>query len=152
MTKICLIPAREGSKRIKNKNIKKFFGKPIIYWSIKAAKKSKCFSRIIVSTDSKKISKIAKKYGAEVPFLRPKNLSGDYVQLKPVLQHAIKKLGGTKTINNVCCVIAHAPLIDPVDLRNGLKILIRKKLIMFCHQQNMITQSNTFLKSKKMDF
>ena len=105
MNNICIIPARKNSKRVKNKNIKKFFGKPIIYWSIKAAKKSKCFSRIIVSTDSKKISKIAKKYGAEVPFLRPKNLSGDYVQLKPVLQHAIKKLGGTKTINNVCCLI-----------------------------------------------
>ena len=71
---ICIIPARSGSKRIKNKNIKLFFGKPIIYYSIKAAIKSKCFSDVFVSTDSIKIKKISEKYGAKVKFLRPKNL------------------------------------------------------------------------------
>ena len=65
---ICIIPARGGSERIKNKNIIDFYGKPLIYYSIKAAKKSNIFSRIIVSTDSKKIMGIVKKYGAEVPF------------------------------------------------------------------------------------
>ena len=69
---ICLIPARKGSKRIKNKNIKIFNGKPIIYYSIKAALKSKLFDKIIVTTDSVKIRKIAIEAGAEVPFLRPK--------------------------------------------------------------------------------
>ena len=63
---ICLIPARSGSKRIKNKNIKHFAGKPLIGHVIKIAKKSNIFSRIIVSTDSKKIAKIAKYYGAEI--------------------------------------------------------------------------------------
>ena len=71
---ICIIPARKGSKRIKNKNIINFFGKPLIYYSIKAALKSKIFSKIIVSTDCKKIANISKKYGAEVPFLRNKKL------------------------------------------------------------------------------
>ena len=72
MKSICIIPARGGSKRIKNKNIKNFFGKPLIYYSIKAAIKSNIFDKIIVSTDSKKIASIVKKYGAEVPFLRSK--------------------------------------------------------------------------------
>ena len=72
---ICIIPARQGSKRIKNKNITIFNGEPIIYYAIDLAKKSKLFSRIIVSTDSLKIAKIARKYGAETPFLRSKKLS-----------------------------------------------------------------------------
>ena len=70
--KICLIPARSGSKRIKNKNIKMFHGKPIIAYAIDNAIKSKLFDKIIVSTDSSKIAKLSKKYGAEIPFLRPK--------------------------------------------------------------------------------
>ena len=67
--KICLIPARSGSKRIKNKNIKNFFGKPLIAFAIQLAIKSKLFDKVIVSTDSNKIAKISKKYGATVPFL-----------------------------------------------------------------------------------
>ena len=74
---IAIIPARSGSKRITNKNIKKFKGLPIIGWPIKAAKKSKLFDKIIVSTDSKRISRISKKFKIEVPFLRPKNISND---------------------------------------------------------------------------
>ena len=74
LNSICIIPARSGSKRIKNKNIKKFLGKPIISYSIKTAKKSGCFNKIIVSTDSIKISKIAIQYGADVPFIRSKKL------------------------------------------------------------------------------
>ena len=70
---IAIIAARSGSKRIKNKNIKLFNGKPIIYYSIKAALKSRCFERVVVSTDSKRIAKIAIKFGAEVPFIRTKN-------------------------------------------------------------------------------
>ena len=87
--KIAIIPARKGSKRIKNKNIKLFFGKPIIYWSIKAAKDSKLFDKIIVSTDCKIIANIANKFGAETPFVRPKNLSGDVVNVDKVIKHAL---------------------------------------------------------------
>ena len=70
---IAIIPARFGSKRIKQKNIKMFFGKPIIFWSIKAALKAKIFDKIIVTTDSKKIANIAKKYKADVPFFEIKS-------------------------------------------------------------------------------
>ncbi|MDB0032500.1 acylneuraminate cytidylyltransferase family protein [Alphaproteobacteria bacterium] len=74
---ICIINARSGSKRIKNKNIITFYDKPLIYWTINAAKKSKIFNEIYVNTDSELISKISKKYGAKVPFIRPKELAQD---------------------------------------------------------------------------
>jgi CMP-N-acetylneuraminic acid synthetase len=88
MKVLCVIPARGGSKRIPNKNIKKFLGKPLIYHTIKAAINSKIFDKIVVSTDSKKIKNIAKKYGAEVPFIRPKRISGD-VPTEDVTVHAV---------------------------------------------------------------
>ena len=74
---LAVIPARSGSKRVKNKNIKKVFGKPLIYYSIAHAKKIKLIDKVIVSTDSEKYKSIAENYGAEVPFLRPKNISKD---------------------------------------------------------------------------
>ena len=74
---LTVIPARGDSKSIKNNNIKLLFGKPLIYYSISIAKRSKLINRIIVSSDSKKIINIAKKYGAETPFVRPKELSKD---------------------------------------------------------------------------
>ena len=105
-----IIPARLGSKRIKKKNIKIFINKPIIYYSIKAAKKSKLFKKIIVSTDSNIIRKQAISLGAECPFLRPKNLSGDNIGTAPVLAHAIKKLNIKDEF--FCCIYATAPLIN----------------------------------------
>ena len=126
---ICVIPARGGSKRIFKKNIKIFCGKPIICWSIEIAKASKCFDKIIVSTDDKKIATLAKKYGAEVPFVRPKSLSDDYTPTIPVVSHAISWL--VKNHNQplyVCCIYPTAPFIKLGDLRNGLKILKKTKL------------------------
>ncbi len=75
MKMLALIPARSDSKRIPKKNIKPLFGKPLIAYTIEAAKKSKHINRIVVSTDSEEIAEVARKYGAEVPFLRPKNIS-----------------------------------------------------------------------------
>ena len=72
--KIAIIPARGGSKRIPRKNIKLFCGKPIIAWSIQAAINSKCFDKVIVSTDDLEIAEIAGSFGAEIPFMRPENL------------------------------------------------------------------------------
>ena len=92
ISRLAIIPARGNSKRIKNKNIKNFFGKPVIYYSIIAAKKCKIFDKIIVSTDCKKIAKISKQYGAEVLFPRPKNLSNDKVDTVSVIHYEIKKL------------------------------------------------------------
>ena len=124
----CFIPVRSGSKRIKNKNIKIFCGKPIIAYSIQAAKKSKLFSRIIVSTDSKRISRIAKKYGAEVPFLRSKLLSNDYVTIYPVISNIVRFLiKQNYQFEYVCCVSAPNPFLEISDLKMGFKKIKSKK-------------------------
>ena len=90
--KIAIIPARGGSKRIPKKNIKEFSGKPIIAWSIEAAKKCKMFDRIIVSTDDYEIAAIAKQYGADVPFMRPKHLADDYTGTSAVVKDVIQNI------------------------------------------------------------
>tara|TARA_B100000787_G_C16182089_1_gene292448 strand:+ start:493 stop:1191 length:699 start_codon:yes stop_codon:yes gene_type:complete len=124
----CIIPARKGSKRIKNKNIKIFYGKPIIAYSIEAAIKSGCFDKVVVSTDCLKIAKVAKKYGAEVPFIRPKNLSDDHVQTAPVINHAIKELEKMKNKPDFICVItATAPMIDYLKIKEGFNLLKKSK-------------------------
>ena len=87
----CIIAARSGSKRLKNKNILKVNGYPLIHIVIKTAIKSKIFDKIIVSTDSKKIANIAKKAGAQVPFLRNKKLSGGKIILLDVIKDIILK-------------------------------------------------------------
>ena len=126
---IAIIPARKKSQRIKNKNIKLFMGKPLIFWSINTAKKSKIFDRIIVSTDDKKISKLSKKYGADVPFVRPKKLSDSTTGIIDVIQHAIKKLDSKKIkYKNICCILATAPLLTAETIKKGLLKLKQKKL------------------------
>lgn len=89
---LCVIPARGGSKGIPSKNIQKICGKPLIQYTIETAKNSKLISRIIVSTDSEKIAKIARKLGVEVPFMRPKKISNDYAVQYDVVKHATKVL------------------------------------------------------------
>ena len=88
---ICIIPARGGSKGIKNKNLRKVCGQSLLSYPIRAAMKSKVCDKIIVSTDSVKISNLAKKLGAEVPFLRKKKFSGDRVTTEKTLQNALQE-------------------------------------------------------------
>lgn len=117
---ICVIPARGGSKRIPRKNIKEFFGKPMIAWSIEAAKNSGIFSKILVSTDDDEITYIAKSFGAEVPFLRPKELADDYTPTGDVMCHACKWImdqGFDTSI--VCCLYPTAPFVKPSDFNKA---------------------------------
>ena len=86
---ICIIPARGGSKGIKLKNLQLLGGKPLIYYPINAALKSGVCDKVIVSTDNLKIAKIAKKFGAEVPFLRDKRFAGDLVSTEVTLKNAL---------------------------------------------------------------
>jgi pseudaminic acid cytidylyltransferase len=126
--RIAVIPARGGSKRIPRKNIKLFAGKPIIAWSILAAKQSKLFDKIIVSTDDKDIAEVAKKWGALVPFLRPDNLSDDYTATAPVVAHAVSeciKLGFNA--DWICCIYACAPLIQVDDLQRAVELSLNSK-------------------------
>jgi len=121
---IAIIPARGGSKRIPRKNIKAFCGQPMIAWSIQAAIKSRCFDRIIVSTDDLEIADVAKANGAETPFVRPAELSNDHAGTIPVVAHAIDWMNASGCkINNACCIYATAPFVLATDLHNGLALL-----------------------------
>jgi pseudaminic acid cytidylyltransferase len=126
--RLCVIPARGGSKRIPRKNIKEFFGKPMIAWSILAAIESGCFDKIIVSTDDAEIAEVSKEFGAEVPFLRPQNLSDDYTGTTEVTAHAINWfLQKSILFTDVCCLYATAPFVQSSDLLRGLDILSNSK-------------------------
>lgn len=127
--RVAIIPARGGSKRIPRKNIKFFFGKPMLAWSIEAAINSKCFDLVICSTDDDEVAKIAQDYGALTPFLRPKNLSDDNTGTIPVIAHAIDYIqrNGDK-VELACCIYATAPFILPVDLQNSLEKMQRNEL------------------------
>lgn len=124
--KLAIIPARGGSKRIPRKNIKFFSGKPIIAWSIQAARDSNVFDQIIVSTDDKEIADISREYGADVPFMRPSVLSDDYTNTMPVIAHAIEWYikRGIEPIQ-VCCIYATAPFVQANDIRQGVETLTK---------------------------
>ncbi len=124
--KVAIIPARGGSKRIVNKNIKEFLGMPIISYSIKAAQECGIFDKIIVSTDSAAIADVAKQYGAEVPFLRSKELSDDITPLSPVISNAIELIEKTAgKIEYACCICPVAPTIQAKFIKEGLNYLVQ---------------------------
>jgi pseudaminic acid cytidylyltransferase len=121
MSIVAIIPARGGSKRIPGKNIKLFAGKPIIAYSIAAARKSGLFSRIIVSTDSQKITRVAEKFGSEVPFIRPAELSDDFADTSAVILHTLNWLKENDALPDYfCCIYATAPFIQVKSLKQGL--------------------------------
>lgn len=122
--RIAVIPARGGSKRIPRKNIRDFCGKPIVAWSIQVALDSGCFDKVIVSTDDTQIAEVALAHGADVPFLRPDSLAGDYVGTTPVVQHALRSLmSNGDSVSEACCIYATAPFITGEDLSKGLQQL-----------------------------
>ena len=128
-TNVAIIPARGESKRIPNKNIRYFAGKPIIAYTIEAAIGSGIFDKILVSTDSEKIADIALAYGAEVPFMRPKELSDDFTPTAPVLLHALRwlKMHGLPA-KFACCIYATAPFVTPEFLKKGFQLIVCKKV------------------------
>ncbi len=120
----CIIPARGGSKRIPKKNIREFCGKPMIARSIEAAQTAGVFDRIIVTTDSEEIAAVARAYGAEVPFMRPPELSDDHASTHAVVIHALNwfKEEGVE-LEYACCLYATAPFVQPNYLNEGLDLL-----------------------------
>ena len=127
---ICIIPARSGSKGVRNKNIKLVGGKPLIYWTIKEAIKSKFISKVVVSTDSSKIRKIALNFGAESPFLRPKILSGDNTPTIKVIRHAVNYLKNHmqfKSYDYIVLLQPTSPLRKLSDIDNSIKLFLSKK-------------------------
>jgi N-acylneuraminate cytidylyltransferase len=120
-----VIPARGGSKRIPNKNIRLFNSKPIIAYSIETALASKLFDHVIVSTDSEEIAKIALQYGALVPFMRPCNISDDHSTTVQVINHAIRYMQSCyEGITQCCCIYATAPFLRIDYLKQGMDALV----------------------------
>ena len=147
---ICIIPARSGSRRIKNKNIINFFGKPIISYAITAAIKSNLFDKIIVSTDSKKISKISISYGATVPSLRPKKLSNTKSTINEVMKYCVQKYN-LKNYRYLFCIFPSSPLLVAEDLINAQKKIIKEKAahLISVRKSNELKQK-IFFKRKKL--
>lgn len=124
--RIALIPARGGSKRIPRKNIKSFAGRPIIAWSIAAARDSGLFDRIICSTDDEEIAAVAEACGAEAPFRRPAALSDDHATTLAVVQHALDWARNEELlVEAVCCIYPAAPFVTAAALKATYERLIQ---------------------------
>lgn len=121
--KIAVIPARGGSERIPRKNIKPFCGKPLIAYSIDAARQSGVFDRIIVSSDDAEILEVSRRLGAETPFVRPAELSDARATTAAVMAHAVEALSSDGSVSAVCCLYATAPFVQPAALREGYELL-----------------------------
>lgn len=122
--KLAMITARGGSKRIPKKNIKEFCGKPILCYSIKAAKEANIFDTIMVSTDNEEIARIAKAAGAEVPFFRSPETANDYASTDDVIMEVLKtyqKMG--QEYDSFCCIYPTAPFLSGMRLRHAMEML-----------------------------
>lgn len=128
MKKIAIIPARSGSKRIPKKNIKEFFGKPIIVYSIETAIASGLFDSIMVSTDCPEIAQIAVDYGASIPFLRSELNSNDHATTFQVIQEVLDNYKAKDEVfDYACCIYPTAPLLSVRTLKSAYEHLIIEK-------------------------
>lgn len=121
---VALVPARGGSKRIPRKNIKPFRGTPLIARVVDTLVGSGLFERVVVSTDDDEIAEIAEAAGAQVPFRRPPELSGDHAGTRPVIQHAINELvAAGVAVEELCVSYPAAVFVSGQDLATGLELL-----------------------------
>ena len=124
---LCVILARGGSKGVPDKNIKKLNGRPLIYYTIKSIQEAGIYDRIILSTDSPMIADVAKKYGVEVPFMRPDYLASDTSIAQDAIEHALKWVeDNDKVYDYVQYIFPTAPLRTSEDLLKGIDILFDK--------------------------
>lgn len=124
MSRIAIIPARGGSKRIPRKNIRNFLGKPIISYSIEAAISSNLFDEVMVSTDDEEIAEIARKYGAIVPFLRSDENSNDYATTMDVIVEVLNNYSSLgKCFDRACCIYATAPFVTGEIINAAYQVL-----------------------------
>lgn len=141
---IAIIPARGGSKGLPGKNIRLLSGKPLIAYTIEAAKKSKYISRIIVSTDSSEIAEVAIKYGAEFPFLRPEHLATDTSLAVETYLHAIYEIEKKDNIliDEIMILLPTSPLRKSEDIDKAIELFIEKKadsVISYCKEFHPIS-------------
>lgn len=126
---IAIVPARGGSKGLPGKNIKNLCGKPLIAYTLEAALKSKEIERVVVSTDSREIASVAKKYGAEVPFLRPACLAEDRTSAVDVYLHAVEYLMNqwSCTISRFVVLLPTTPMRDESEIDAAVRMFMEKK-------------------------
>lgn len=122
---LAIIPARGGSKRIPDKNVREIAGQPMISWVIETALRSNLFEEVLVSTDSPMIASVAQSWGASAPFLRPAELSDDFTGTLDVMAHAASwVVESGRSPERVCCLYATACLLLPEDLKRGQDLLL----------------------------
>lgn len=149
MKNLCIIPARGGSKRIPRKNVKPFLGKPMLSYPIEAALKTGLFDEVMVSTDDEEIAKVAKQYGAKVPFMRSAETASDFATLADVLREVLNNYqNGGVVFNNMCCILATSPMLRSEDISNGYKVLLATE---FSSIIPVVQFSYPILRSYKMD-
>ncbi len=157
MSKLAIITSRGGSKRIPRKNIKDFLGKPIMAYSIEAAKETGIFDEIMVSTDDEEIAEIARKYGAEVPFMRSAETAGDFATTADVVAEVLgeyEKLG--KKFDEVCVLYPTAPFVTGEAIgkamedleRSGADTVLPVVKFSFPPQRCVVMDENGFLHPK----
>jgi CMP-N,N'-diacetyllegionaminic acid synthase len=127
MSFICVIPARGKSKRIKNKNLKKVMGFPLIYYTINQALKSKYIKEVFVSTESEEIKRVAKKYGAITKFTRPENLALDDTKMHNVLNDFYQKVKYFYKFKYIIVLQPTSPLRTARDIDKACKIFLKEK-------------------------
>ncbi len=123
MNVLAVIPARSGSKRVANKNIRDFHGKPLIAWAIEAANGSEHITKTIVSTNDEEIATLARLHGADVPFIRPEELAQDTTKIEPVLIHALEEMRKTGVeIDAIVLLMATNPLRSSKHLDEAIEL------------------------------
>ncbi len=152
---LAIIPARAGSKRLPKKNILNFSGQPLISWTIEAAIKSEVIDRIIVSTEDEKIADISIKYGAEIPFLRPKNLAGDRTSSIDVVLHTLNRLEeNNEYYKYVILLQPTSPLRTSQHINEAFEFMNYKKaksVTSVCLEEHHPFWSNTLPEDKSME-
>jgi N-acylneuraminate cytidylyltransferase/CMP-N,N'-diacetyllegionaminic acid synthase len=151
---IAFIPARSGSTRLKNKNIKMINGKPLIGHTIEQARKAKKVTQIIVSTDCENIARISKKFGAEVPFLRPKKLSDKKTSLFDVCKHMMKKMEQIydNKIESFIVLQPTSPMRSYKDIDNSINFFNKKKKAIFLASVVKSKPVEWYISLKKKNF
>lgn len=152
---VAIIPARSGSKGLKDKNIKLLNGKPLIAYTIEAAQRAQLFDDIIVSTDSKKYAEIAIQYGASVPFLRPEQLAADESSSNDVILYTLNELEkNDQTFDYFMLLQPTSPFRSEIDIMNAIKLLWDKKghsVVSVCEAETSPLLMNTIDSSLSME-
>ena len=152
---VAIIPARGGSKRLPGKNMMLIAGKPLIGWTIEAAIESGVFARVVVSTDSWEIAVLAAQFGAEVPFMRPDELTQDDTPTVDVMIHAVKELRkDDSTWTHIACLQPTSPLRTAQNIREAVKQLEEKQadaIVSVCKSEHSPLWSNTLPENLSLD-